>query len=211
MRGQRAGADRWKQKFRATLCHIATRTLRTRQPRARARRRRFQRALRQTDLHRPAGRRCGCWPTSTFLFRGIVVGSFGGRTMELGRSAPMLMSASPGRGGGDGAGAGRAQPATGSSTTIAKFRSTDSGASSSWLSSGPASLIRSSKSSVGFRVAIRLERSPPSRTRAAIACTNTGAEGPASDARLHVRGPRPVPQIATEPRSAAPGASLALS
>ena len=29
--------------------------------------------------------------------------------MELGRSAPMLMSASPGRGGGDGAGAGRAQ------------------------------------------------------------------------------------------------------
>jgi hypothetical protein len=31
---------------------------------------------------------------------------FRGRTMELGRSAPMLMSASPGRGGGDGAGAG---------------------------------------------------------------------------------------------------------
>ena len=41
-------------------------------------RRRFQRARRQTDLHRPAGRRCGCWPTSTFLFRGIGVGSFGG-------------------------------------------------------------------------------------------------------------------------------------
>ena len=39
--------------------------------------------------------------------------------MALGRSAPMLTSASPGRGGGDGAGAGRAQPATGSSTTIA--------------------------------------------------------------------------------------------
>jgi hypothetical protein len=38
------------------------------------------------------------------------------------------------------------------------------------------------------RVATRLERSPPSRTRAAMACTNTGAEGPASDARLHVRG-----------------------
>ena len=34
----------------------------------------FQRALTPTDLHRPAGRRCGCWPTSTFLFRGIVVG-----------------------------------------------------------------------------------------------------------------------------------------
>ena len=44
--------------------------------RARARRRRFQRALTQTDLHRPAGRRCGCWPTSPFLFRGIVVGRF---------------------------------------------------------------------------------------------------------------------------------------
>ena len=65
--------------------------------RARARRRRFQRALRQTDLHRPARRRCGCWPTSTFLFSGIVVRRFRRRTMELGRSAPMLMSASPGR------------------------------------------------------------------------------------------------------------------
>ena len=41
------------------------------------------------------------------------------RTLELGRSAPMLTSASPGRGGGDGAGAGRAQRATGSSPTIA--------------------------------------------------------------------------------------------
>ena len=39
----------------------------------------------------------------------------------------MLMAASPGRGGGDGAGAGRAPPATGSSATIAKFCSTDSG------------------------------------------------------------------------------------
>ena len=48
--------------------------------------------------------------------------------MALGRSAPMLMSASPDRGGGDGAGAGRTQRAAGSSATIAKFRSTDSGA-----------------------------------------------------------------------------------
>ena len=40
-------------------------------------------------------------------------------TLELGRPAPMLTSASPGRGGGDGTGAGRAQPATGSSATIA--------------------------------------------------------------------------------------------
>ena len=39
-------------------------------PRARARGRAdFQRALTQTDLHRPAGRRCGCWPTSTFLLQ----------------------------------------------------------------------------------------------------------------------------------------------
>ena len=40
---------------------------------------------------------------------------------------PMMTSASPGRDGGDGDGAGRAQRGTGSSTTIAKFRSTDSG------------------------------------------------------------------------------------
>ena len=46
--------------------------------RARAKGRRFQRALTPTDLHRPARRRCGCWPTSTVLFSGIVVGRFGG-------------------------------------------------------------------------------------------------------------------------------------
>ena len=40
-------------------------------------------------------------------------------TLALGRPAPMLMAASPGRGGGDGTGAGRAQPATGTSATIA--------------------------------------------------------------------------------------------
>jgi hypothetical protein len=40
---------------------------------------------------------------------------------------PMMTSASPGRDGGDGDGAGRAQRGTRSSTTIAKFRSTDSG------------------------------------------------------------------------------------
>ena len=57
-------------------------------PHARARGgRRFQRALRQTDLHRPAGRRCGCWPTSTFLFSGIVVRRFGGGRWELGIGA----------------------------------------------------------------------------------------------------------------------------
>ena len=48
--------------------------------------------------------------------------------MALGRSAPMVTSASPGRGGGDGGGAGRGQGGTGSSATIAKFCSTDSGA-----------------------------------------------------------------------------------
>ena len=47
--------------------------------------------------------------------------------MELGRSAPMLMAGFAWSGGGDGAGAGRAQPATGSSPTIAKVCSTDSG------------------------------------------------------------------------------------
>ena len=46
--------------------------------RARARRRRFQRARTQTDLHRPARRRCGCWPTSTFLFSGLLFADFGG-------------------------------------------------------------------------------------------------------------------------------------
>jgi hypothetical protein len=40
-----------------------------------------------TDLHRPARRRCGCWPTSTFLFGEIVVRRFRfGATMEVGRS-----------------------------------------------------------------------------------------------------------------------------
>ena len=47
------------------------------------------------------------------------------------------MAASPGRGGGDGAGAGRAQPATGSSTTIAKFCSTDSGLKTALLYANP--------------------------------------------------------------------------
>src|SRR5271169_5231918 len=49
------------------------------------------------------------------------------RTMELGRSAPMLTSASPGRAAAMVGGAGRAQRGTGSSATIAKFCSTDSG------------------------------------------------------------------------------------
>ena len=44
--------------------------------------------------------------------------------MELGRSAPMLMAASPGRGGGDGAGAAASYRLIGNDR---KFRSTDSG------------------------------------------------------------------------------------
>ena len=72
--------------------------------RARARRRRFQRARRPTDLHRPARRRCGCWPTSTVLFSGIGVGRFRRWTLALGRPAPLLMAASPGRGGFAGSG-----------------------------------------------------------------------------------------------------------
>ena len=49
-----------------------------------------------------------------------------GRTLELGIGADADVGFAW-SGGGDGAGAGRAQPATGSSTTIAKFCSTDSG------------------------------------------------------------------------------------
>ena len=64
---------------------------------------------------RAAGRRCGCWPTSTFLFRGIVVGSFGGGRWRSG--APTRRSRRQHRR--RSAGAGRAQRATGSSTTIA--------------------------------------------------------------------------------------------
>ena len=45
--------------------------------------------------------------------------------MALGRPADADVGFA-GSAGGDGAGAGRAQPATGSPTTIAKFRSTDS-------------------------------------------------------------------------------------
>ena len=56
-------------------------------PHARARRRRFQRALTPTDLHRPAGRRCGCWPTSTFLFRGICCSQIRRQTLALGIGA----------------------------------------------------------------------------------------------------------------------------
>jgi hypothetical protein len=67
-------------------------------PHARARRRRFQQALTPTDLHRPTctGRRCGCWPMSTFLFGGIVVRRFWGGRWSSGDRPPMLMSASPG-------------------------------------------------------------------------------------------------------------------
>ena len=58
--------------------------------------RRSSELRRQTDLHRPAGWRCGCWPTSPFRFSGLLFAD-SGATMELGRSAPMLTWASPGR------------------------------------------------------------------------------------------------------------------
>src|SRR5271156_2186484 len=95
--------------------------------RSRARRRRFQRAPMPTDLHRPAGRRCSCWPTSTFLFGGIVGRRFGAddRARAIGADADVGFAWS---GGGAGAGAGGGQGGTGSSATIAKFCSTDSGA-----------------------------------------------------------------------------------
>ena len=56
-----AAADRKDQRNLAALTELSLPS------RARARRRRFQRALTPTDLHRPARRRCGCWPTSTVL------------------------------------------------------------------------------------------------------------------------------------------------
>ena len=98
--GDGAGADRAQPatgssttiaKFRSTDSGSAFTTFAA--PSARARRRRFQRALTPTDLHGPAGRRCGCWPTSPVLFSGIVVGRFRfGATLELGRSgAEMTM------------------------------------------------------------------------------------------------------------------------
>jgi len=85
--------------------------------RARARWRRFQEALTQTDLHRPAGWRCGCWPTSTFLFGGIVVRRFGGDdgARAIGADADVGFAWS---GGGDGAGAGRGQGGKGSSPIL---------------------------------------------------------------------------------------------
>ena len=145
-------------------------------PHARARGgRRFQRALTQTDLHRPAGRRCGCWPTSTVLFSGIVVGRFGGGRWRSG-SAPMLTSASPGRGGGDGAGAGRAQRATGSSTTIAKFCSTDSGALSR-ACSAPRPLRLGKISGIWQRLPLSLP--PRARARRAPIPARSDADRPA--------------------------------
>jgi hypothetical protein len=45
--------------------------------------RRFQRALTQTDLLEPPGRRCGCWSTSPFRFSGLLLVWFGA-TMEFG-------------------------------------------------------------------------------------------------------------------------------
>ena len=75
------------------------------------------------DLLGPPARCSGCWPTFADSILVISVwGDDGARAVR-----PMMTSASPGRDGGDGDGAGRAQRATGSSTTIAKFCSTDSG------------------------------------------------------------------------------------
>ena len=68
------------------------------------------------DLLGPAGRRCGCWPLSTFHFSGIVVRRFGSDdgARAIGAEADVGFA---GSGGGDGAGAGRGQRATGSSAT----------------------------------------------------------------------------------------------
>jgi hypothetical protein len=63
----------------------------------RARGARFQRALTQTDLLEPPGRRCGCWSTSPFRFSGLLVVWFGA-TMEFGRSAPAALDSNQLRG-----------------------------------------------------------------------------------------------------------------
>jgi hypothetical protein len=87
------------------------------------------------DLLGPPARCSGCWPHDgevaggaveiSFLVK-LVGGDDGAQAVGANDDRPMMMtSASPGRDGGDGDGAGRAQRGTGSSTTIAKFRSTD--------------------------------------------------------------------------------------
>jgi hypothetical protein len=78
------------------------------------------------DRLEPPGRCSGCWPHDGEVDGGaveisvlvnLVGGDDGAQAVGANDDRPMLMSASPGRGGG-----GRAQRATGSSTTIAKFR-----------------------------------------------------------------------------------------
>jgi hypothetical protein len=63
----------------------------------RARGARFRRALTQTDLLEPPGRRCGCWSTSLFRFSGLLLVWFGA-TMEFGRSAPAALDSNQLRG-----------------------------------------------------------------------------------------------------------------
>ena len=81
----------------------------------------------------PAGRRCGCWVTSPFLFREFFFAdSSSGRTMERGRSAIGANDGDVGGSGGDGAMVtapgelSEVQPATGSSNKDRKICSTDS-------------------------------------------------------------------------------------
>ena len=96
--------------------------------RARARRRQQTDPL---DLVEPPGRCSGCRPHDGEVAGGageisglvnLVGGDDGAQAVGANDDRPMLMSASPGRGGG-----GRAQRATGSSTTDRKICSTDSG------------------------------------------------------------------------------------
>jgi len=92
---------------------------------------RFERALRQTDLLEPPGRRCGCWSTSAFLFCEIV----GWQILVRGRRGALAIDADvgfagPGRGGGDGAGADRAKARYGVMTTDRKICSTYRGGNS---------------------------------------------------------------------------------
>ena len=73
--------------------------------------RQFERALRQSDLLEPPGRRCGCWSTSPFLFSGIVVCIFLFGGDDGARRSMMICRAGLGR---------RPQRGTGPSTTDRK-------------------------------------------------------------------------------------------
>ena len=97
----------------------------------------------------------------------------------------MLTSASPGRGGGDGAGAGRAQPATGSSATIAKFCSTDSGGALPCSLSAAAAADRKDQRNLAALIMIAASRAR-ARRRRFPASSDAERPAPAGSAALRL-------------------------